>query len=221
MVSESAGVRDHYRKLTAGFGQLQSEEFDQKRQAIDAAFLRQGITFNVYGDSQGAERIFPFDLVPRIIPADEWERIEAGLVQRITALNLFLHDIYHEQHILNDGTIPPHYVMSAKHFRREFVNVKVPGDIYIHICGTDIIRDDKGNYLVLEDNARCPSGVSYVLENRRALKRVFPNLFARHRVRPVEDYSQELLNVLRYVAPEGNEEPTVVLLTPGTYNAAY
>ena len=179
------------------------------------------MTFNVYGDSQGTERIFPFDLVPRIIPAGEWEHLEAGLTQRITALNLFLHDIYHEQHILNDGTIPPHYVMSAKHFRREFVNVKVPGDIYIHICGTDIIRDDQGKYLVLEDNARCPSGVSYVLENRRALKRTFPEIFEAGGVRPVESYPTELLKTLNHIAPAGVAEPTVVLLTPGAYNSAY
>ena len=125
MVSGTASVRDHYRKLTAGFSQLQPEEFDRKRQAIDAAFLRQGITFNVYGDSQGAERIFPFDLFPRVIPAKEWERIEAGLVQRITALNLFLHDIYHQQRILKENVIPPFYVLSGKHFRREFVNFQV------------------------------------------------------------------------------------------------
>jgi len=197
MMAPDGTVRPHYRHFLKHFGAVSPADFDAKRRAVDLAFLRQGVTFNVYGDSQGAERIFPFDLVPRIIPANEWEKLEAGLVQRITALNLFLHDIYHEQHILNDGTIPPHYVMSAKHFRREFVNVKVPGDIYIHICGTDIIRDDKGNYLVLEDNARCPSGVSYVLENRRALKRTFPEIFEAGGVRPVENYSQELLKVLQ------------------------
>ena len=124
---------------------------------MDAAFLRQGVTFNVYGDAQGAEKIFPFDLMPRIIPAREWEQIERGLAQRITALNLFLHDIYHEQKILKDGIIPEFYVLSGRHFRREFVNFEVPKGIYIHICGTDLIRDDQGNYLVLEDNGRCPS----------------------------------------------------------------
>jgi uncharacterized circularly permuted ATP-grasp superfamily protein len=175
----------------------------------------------VYGDSAGTEKIFPFDLLPRIIPAKEWEMLERGLAQRITALNLFLHDIYHEQKILKDGVIPAHYVLSGKHFRREFVNFNVPKDIYIHICGTDLIRDDKGNYLVLEDNGRCPSGVSYVLENRRALKRSFPQMFETIGVRPVEDYPRELLKMLQHIAPAGVSDPTVVLLTPGAFNSAY
>jgi uncharacterized circularly permuted ATP-grasp superfamily protein len=221
MMDARGGIRPHYAHFLKHFSTVSPEEFDAKRTAVDLSFLRQGVTFNVYGDSQGTERIFPFDLVPRIIPASEWEHLEAGLIQRITALNLFLHDIYHEQNILKDGTIPAHYVMSAKHFRREFMNVKVPRDIYIHICGTDIIRDDQGQYLVLEDNARCPSGVSYVLENRRALKRTFPEIFESGGVRPVEHYAQELLKVLQHTAPAGVAEPTVVLLTPGAYNSAY
>jgi uncharacterized circularly permuted ATP-grasp superfamily protein len=221
MVSESADVRNHYQKLLTRFKQLQAEEFDEKRQAIDAAFLRQGITFNVYGDSQGAERIFPFDLFPRVIPAKEWERIEAGLVQRITALNLFLHDIYHQQRILKENVIPPFYVLSGKHFRREFVNFQVPKDIYIHICGTDLIRGRDGRYMVLEDNGRCPSGVSYVLENRRAMKRAFPEWFENVGVRPVENYPAELLTMLHHIAPHGVGDATVVLLTPGPYNSAY
>ncbi|MDQ5978967.1 MAG: hypothetical protein QG602_1941, partial [Verrucomicrobiota bacterium] len=221
MLQADGRVRPHYRHFLKHFAEVGPEEFAAKRSAVDLAFLRQGVTFNVYGDSQGTERIFPFDLVPRIIPAREWEHLEAGLVQRITALNLFLHDIYHEQNIIKDGTIPAHYVMSAKHFRREFMNVQVPRDIYIHICGTDIIRDDKGQYLVLEDNARCPSGVSYVLENRRALKRTFPEIFEAGGVRPVENYSQELLKVLQHTAPTGVADPTCVLLTPGAYNSAY
>jgi len=188
---------------------------------VDLAFLRQGVTFNVYGDAAGAEKVFPFDLLPRIIPAAEWEFLERGLVQRITALNLFLHDLYHEQKILKDGIIPPFYVLSGKHFRREFVNFNVPKDIYIHVCGTDLIRDDKGNYLVLEDNGRCPSGVSYVLENRRAMKRTFPQMFESVGVRPVEDYPRELLRMLQYIAPAGVSDPTVVLLTPGAANSAY
>jgi uncharacterized circularly permuted ATP-grasp superfamily protein len=136
-------------------------------------------------------------------------------------LNLFLHDIYHEQHILKDGTIPGHYVLSGKHFRREFVNFSVPNNIYIHICGTDLIRDDQGNYLVLEDNGRCPSGVSYVLENRRAMKRTFRGMFENIGVRPVDHYPQELLKTLQHIAPAGIADPTIVLLTPGAYNSAY
>lgn len=221
VLTADGGVRPHYSGIIDRFATMDAAEFEAKRRAVDLAFLRQGITFNVYGDTQGAERIFPFDLVPRIIPAREWEHIEAGLVQRLTALNLFLHDIYHEQHILNDGTIPAPYVLSARHFRREFVNFKVPRDIYIHICGTDIIRDAKGEYLVLEDNGRCPSGVSYVLENRRALKRTFPRSFEKAGVRPVEQYPAELLRMLEHIAPPGVSEPTVVLLTPGAYNSAY
>jgi uncharacterized circularly permuted ATP-grasp superfamily protein len=214
-------VTPHYRKLRDAFAGITPEDFTAKRNSVDLAFLRQGVTFNVYGDSRGQERVFPFDLVPRIIPAKEWEFIERGLAQRVTALNLFLHDIYHEQRILKDGVIPAHYVLSGKHFRREFVNFSVPKDIYIHVCGTDLIRDDKGNYLVLEDNGRCPSGVSYVLENRRALKRTFRGMFENIGVRPVEHYPQELLKMLQHIAPAGVAEPTVVLLTPGAYNSAY
>ncbi|MFN2508847.1 MAG: circularly permuted type 2 ATP-grasp protein [Chthoniobacterales bacterium] len=214
-------VRPHYSKLFARFKEMGRDDFERKRQLAASTFLDQGVTFTVYNDEQGTERIFPFDLVPRIIPAKEWERVERGLVQRITALNLFLHDIYHNQSILREGVIPKQIIWEAAHFRPEFMHFDVPRNIYIHICGTDLVRDRDGNYLVLEDNARCPSGVSYVLENRQAMKRVFPALLAQYRVRPVEDYSQELLNVLRYVAPHGKADPTVVLLTPGTYNAAY
>ncbi len=221
MVDATGKVRPHYRQFQDLFQSLSPKEFDLKRQSVDLAFLRQGVTFNVYGDSAGTEKIFPFDLLPRIIPAAEWEMLERGLAQRITALNLFLHDIYHEQKILKDGIIPPFYVLSGKHFRREFVNFNVPKDIYIHVCGTDLIRDDKGQYLVLEDNGRCPSGVSYVLENRRALKRSFPQMFETIGVRPVEDYPRELLRTLEYIAPSGVANPTVVLLTPGAYNSAY
>ena len=221
MVTARGAVQPHYARFRELFQSLTPQEFDHKRQSVDLAFMRQGVTFNVYGDLAGAEKIFPFDLLPRIIPAKEWEMIERGLAQRITALNLFLHDIYHEQKILKDGIIPPHYVLSGKHFRREFVNFNVPKDIYIHICGTDLIRDDKGQYLVLEDNGRCPSGVSYVLENRRAMKRTFPHMFESIGVRPVEDYPSELLKMLQHITPAGVSDPTVVLLTPGSANSAY
>ena len=193
MIDILGAIRPHYRKYQELFRSMTPIEFEAKRQAVDAAFLRQGVTFNVYGDAQGAEKIFPFDLLPRIIPAKEWEFLERGLAQSITALNLFLHDIYHDQKILKDGVIPEFYVLSARHFRREFVNFEVPKGIYIHVCGTDLIRDKDGNYLVLEDNGRCPSGVSYVLENRRAMKRAFPTMFEGIGVRSVENYPQELL----------------------------
>jgi uncharacterized circularly permuted ATP-grasp superfamily protein len=221
MLCADGEPRAHYHRFRELFQTLTFPEFEHKRQSVDLAFLRQGITFNVYGDKAGAEKIFPFDLLPRIIPSKEWDYLERGLIQRITALNLFLHDIYHEQKILKDGVIPPYYLLSGKHFRREFVNFNVPKDIYIHVCGTDLIRDDKGQYLVLEDNGRCPSGVSYVLENRRAMKRTFPQMFESVGVRPVEDYPRELLRMLQHIAPVGVSDPTVVLLTPGAYNSAY
>ncbi|MGF1677843.1 MAG: circularly permuted type 2 ATP-grasp protein [Candidatus Methylacidiphilales bacterium] len=221
MFEASGEVRPHYRQLMRRFNELGEMEFADKRRAVDLSFLRMGVTFTVYGDERGTERIFPFDLIPRIIPNSKWVRIEKGLEQRITALNLFLKDIYHEQKILKDGVIPAHYILSGKHFRSAFMHIDVPKDIYIHICGTDLIRDDKGNYLVLEDNARCPSGVSYVIENRQAMKRAFPQFFERVGVRPIDSYAEDLLETLRYIAPQGKMNPTIAVLTPGIYNSAY
>ena len=217
-------VRPHYRSMLERFDELSDAEIEKKYRLATQTFLNQGITFTVYSDDQGTERIMPFDPIPRIIPRVEWEHVERGLVQRITALNMFLHDLYHDQRIVKEGIVPREVVESAKHFRPEFMGFDVPRDIYIHICGSDLIRDHDGQYLVLEDNGRCPSGVSYVLENRQVMKRVYPKLFAQHRVRPVDHYAQELLNVLRYVAPKNcphPEAPNVVLLTPGIYNSAY
>jgi uncharacterized circularly permuted ATP-grasp superfamily protein len=221
MFESTGNVRGHYQTLLHRYTDMTSEEFQKKRDLADNAFLTQGVTFTVYNDQQGTERIFPFDLIPRIIPKTEWEHIERGLSQRITALNLFLRDIYHDQKIVRDGIIPAEIIRSAAHFRPEFMGFDVPRDIYIHICGTDLIRDGDGNYLVLEDNARCPSGVSYLLENRQAMKRVFPKLFSRYVVRPVDTYCLELLDLLRHIAPNGKIDPTIVLLTPGIYNSAY
>jgi uncharacterized circularly permuted ATP-grasp superfamily protein len=219
-VSDSQ-VRPHYAALFERFQNLDREEFDQRRSAVDAAFLRQGITFTVYSDEQGTERIFPFDLMPRIIPSAEWNRIEKGLTQRLLALNLFLKDVYSEQRIIKEKIVPMEDVVSAKHFRPEMMNFRVPRDIYIHICGSDLVRDREGTYFVLEDNGRCPSGVSYLLENRVAMKRAFPNLFGSIGVRPVDHYTQDLLTILQYIAPQNGRTPTVVLLTPGIYNSAY
>jgi uncharacterized circularly permuted ATP-grasp superfamily protein len=224
MFEEGGSVRPHYQKIADRLRQLDTAEHRRKQTSVDLAFMRGGVTFTVYDDNQGTERIFPFDLMPRVIPKTEWERLEKGLIQRITALNLFLHDIYHDQKILKDRIIPPHYILGAKHFRREFMGCHVPKDIYIHICGTDLIRDRQGNYLVLEDNLRCPSGASYMLENRAALKRAFPELYREARVQPVDSYAAELRKVLQYVAPSslGNStQPNVVLLTPGVFNSAY
>jgi uncharacterized circularly permuted ATP-grasp superfamily protein len=221
MYAAGGEVRPHYRLLAERLSSLPIAEFERRRAAVDLAFLRRGITFTVYNDAEGTERIFPFDLIPRIIPAREWSRLEAGLIQRITALNLFLHDLYHEQKILKDKVVPAAQIFSAKHFRREFMNFSVPRNIYVHICGTDLIRDRDGSYLVLEDNLRCPSGVSYMIENRAAMRRAFPNLFQSYGVRPVEGYSEELLKALLHIAPARSDKPSVVLLTPGVYNSAY
>ena len=221
MFNKDGSVRPHYLATYNRMKDLSVEEYELKGQAVDLSFLRQGITFTVYGDEEGTEKIFPFDLMPRIIPKSEWDLLERGLTQRIQALNLFLKDIYHEQRILKEGIIPPSYILSGKHFRREFMGIQVPKDIYIQVCGTDLIRDDNGNYLVLEDNARSPSGVSYLLENRQAMKRAFPNFFPKAGVRPVEHYPEELLKTLQYITPNGKENPVCVLLTPGHFNSAY
>lgn len=219
---DSAGqVRPHYAKLLERFAGMEPAEFDRKNAQAANSYLSQGITFTVYSGDEGTERIFPFDLIPRIVPADEWAHVERGLAQRLTALNMFLHDVYHDQRIIKEGIIPAEIVLSAKHFRPEFMGFDVPKDIYIHVCGTDLIRDDAGRYLVLEDNGRCPSGVSYLLENRQAMKRVFPHLFTSYQVRPVDRYPQELLAVLRHIAPGDKPDPTCAVLTPGIYNSAY
>lgn len=221
MFSSPGVPRAHYAPLLERFLSMPSEDFERKRLLAENSYLSQGITFTVYQGEEGTERIFPFDLIPRIIPGKEWTVIERGLAQRLQALNLFLQDIYGEQRIVKEGIIPEEIIRSAKHFRPEFMGFKVPGDIYIHVCGTDLIRDRDGSYLVLEDNARCPSGVSYLLENRQAMKRVFPKVFNRYSVRPVDHYPQELLSALRHVAPHQKEDPTVVVLSPGIYNSAY
>lgn len=223
MFAEDGSVRPHYRKTLDRLNRLEKNEYLQKQTAVDLAFMRGGVTFTVYNDNQGTERIFPFDLVPRIIPNSEWQVIEKGLIQRLTALNMFLHDIYHDQNILKDRIIPPHYILGAKHFRREFMGCDVAKDIYVHICGSDLIRGRDGQYFVLEDNLRCPSGASYMLENRAALKRAFPRFFQSSQVQKVDNYPHELLKVMRYVAPVNarTDQPNVVLLTPGVYNSAY
>jgi uncharacterized circularly permuted ATP-grasp superfamily protein len=219
---ERSGVpRAHYRAIHEQVVRLGKDEFAKRVRMSDVTFRNQGITFTVYSDQAGVEKIFPFDLVPRIVPHKEWVKIEKGLEQRITALNLFCQDIYHKQQILRNGKIPPELIYGAKMFRREMFGVRVPKGIYIHICGTDLVRDKHGNYLVLEDNGRTPSGVSYVLENRAVMKRVFPALFGKYRVRAIEDYPYNLLRTLKHVAPTHADDPVVVVLTPGIYNSAY
>lgn len=221
MFDSSGRVRPHYEMLLQRFSEMESADFERKKLLAERTYLNQGITFTVYSGDEGTERIMPFDLIPRIIPSNEWEHIERGLVQRLAALNLFLHDVYHEQRIVREGIVPDEIIRSAKHFRPELVGFTPPKGIYIHVCGSDLIRGGDGQYFVLEDNGRCPSGVSYLLENRQAMKRVFPKLFARYAVRPVDRYPQELLSVLRHVAPDGKSDPTIAVLTPGIYNSAY
>lgn len=207
--------------LVQKIASLASGELIRRQQAAERALLNLGITFNVYGDSDGGERIFPFDMLPRIVAADEWARIEKGLKQRIHALNLFIDDVYHEQRIVKDGVIPEDIVRSAKSFRAQCMGLNPPRGIWNHITGTDLVRDADGCMYVLEDNLRCPSGVSYVLENRELLKRTFPQVFADCNVRPVNEYPGNLLKTLQYLAPEGVERPTVAVLSPGIYNSAY
>ncbi len=213
--------RAHYRTLHEQLNDMTMDDFAEYRRGADASFLYQGITFTVYGQENGIERIFPFDLIPRIIPHHEWQQIERGLTQRVAALNMFLNDIYHEQRIIREKRIPAELVFSAKHFRREMMDITPARGVYAHIVGTDIVRGDDGQYYVLEDNLRSPSGVSYMLENRQVMKRIFAELFANYGVMPVEHYPQELLTTLRAVAPHGYTDATVVLLTPGIYNSAY
>ena len=221
MFSPNGEVRDYCEPLHGKFQQIETEDFLSRKATSELYFMRQGITFNVYHDDEGSERIFPFDPVPRVIPANEWELLEAGLTQRITALNLFLNDIYHDQEILKDEVIPRYLIEEATSYRKEFRGVDVPKDIYIHICGSDLIRGADGTYYVLEDNARCPSGASYLLENRNALKRAFPALFDSLGVRSVDSYPRDLLNMLQYISPRREGESVCVLLTPGCYNSAY
>jgi uncharacterized circularly permuted ATP-grasp superfamily protein len=213
----------HCKPLVERLGQFVVQDFLRKRSSADLAFMNQGITFSVYSDRRGVEKIFPFDLIPRPVSASEWDVMEHGLLQRIQALNLFLHDVYHEQRILKEKVVPAELVLNSKGYRREMIGFTPPGKQYIHVVGTDLVRDNKGEFLVLEDNGRTPSGVSYVVENRLIMKKVFPQLFRDCHVRRVEDYPQRLLDALCSVAPASstNETPTVVLLSPGSYNSAY
>lgn len=221
----SPGVpRAHYRALHQTLLKLPPEELRRSQQAADLAFLHEGITFTVYGSKEGTERIFPNDLLPRIITAREWAKIEKGLTQRLTALNLFLRDIYHECRILSDQIVPPDLLYSCKHFRREMRGLNVPRDIYVSVCGTDLVRLPDGGFAVLEDNLRVPSGVSYMVANRKVLKRVFPTLFRDYGVWPIDHYPRELLSTLRTLVPDNcpyRQDPTTVLLTPGVSNSAY
>ena len=213
--------REHYAALAATLARMDRDEILGRVRSINTSLLQRGVTFTVYADSAGTERVFPFDVIPRIITASEWKRIEKGIAQRVRAVNAFISDVYHDQHILREGRIPRELVYSSLHFNREMIDVDVPNDVYIHVSGVDLIRNEAGEFLVLEDNCRTPSGISYVLENRDVLKRGMPRLFYDYAIQPVDDYPIRLLDVLRNAAPRGNDTPNVVLLTPGIYNSAY
>jgi uncharacterized circularly permuted ATP-grasp superfamily protein len=221
MFTLEGSIRPHYSALLRMISGLPREELQRRKHSADVSFLMQGITFTVYGREEGTERIFPYDLIPRLVTGEEWDVIERGLTQRITALNLFLHDVYHDGKVLAQGVIPREIVYSCQHFRRQMRGLQVPRNVYVAIAGTDLLRLKTGEYVVLEDNLRVPSGVSYMLTNRRIMKRTLPHLFHSYGVRPIEHYTQALLSTLRSIAPEGRPEPSIVLLTPGVYNSAY
>jgi uncharacterized circularly permuted ATP-grasp superfamily protein len=221
MFTAEGDIRPAYSELARLLCSISPAELQQRQRYADLTFLNQGITFTVYGNDAGVERVFPYDLLPRIIAADEWQHIERGLHQRIVALNLFLHDVYHNENILRDGIIPRHLVYSCRHYRREMRGLTVPRGVYTAIVGTDLVRLPDGQFVVLEDNLRVPSGVSYMLTNRTVMKRALPRLFGAYGVRPIDHYGQALLATLRALAPAHRPEPTIVLLTPGVFNSAY
>ena len=215
-------VRPAYRDLTAWLQYTPNEIFLRKRQEADALFRRLGITFAVYSEGGDRERLIPFDIIPRVLAASEWQSLARGLVQRVKALNAFLHDIYHDQEILKAGRVPADMVLNNPFYCSQMAGIDLPGRVYTHIAGIDVVRTDESEFYVLEDNLRTPSGVSYMLENREIMMRLFPELFAQNRVSPVAHYPDELLQTLRSVAPaRAGSDPTVVLMTPGSYNSAY
>ena len=222
MFSGGGGAeRSEYSEVKKLFESLTEEDFKNQKNRINQTFLEQGITFQIYQEDSSLERIFPFDPIPRLITRREWEKIEQGLIQRITALNIFLNDVYNEGHIVNDGTLPRETLYSSANYLENFIGFKPSKNIYIHISGSDLIRDNDGKFYVLEDNLRCPSGVSYVLENRSAMKRAYPDLYRKLNIAPVDDYSQILQESLKYISPSRKDKPTIVLLSPGIHNSAY
>lgn len=214
-------IREPYRSLLNAIGQLSVSQLQQKDLQAGELFMNQGITFTVYSDDAGIERIFPFDIIPRIITAAEWAKIESGIKQRLKALNMFLKDIYHDQQILKDKVIPPWLIGSCPHFTREVFGINVPYDIYVHISGIDLIRGEDGSFYILEDNLRTPSGVSYMLENREVTKRIFADQLGMNHVKMVNNYPLLLHSILLSLSPRPVSNPVAVILTPGVYNSAY
>uniref|UniRef100_A0A8W7PXH1 Circularly permuted ATPgrasp domain-containing protein n=1 Tax=Anopheles coluzzii TaxID=1518534 RepID=A0A8W7PXH1_ANOCL len=221
MLAAGQEVRPSYQHFASWLNQATPDWLRDKQAEADTLFRRVGITFAVYGDESGSERLIPFDTIPRIISASEWKTLEAGCIQRVTALNRFLHDIYHDQDILKAGIIPPEQILTNAGYQLAMQGIDLPRQVYAHIAGVDIIRHNDGGFYVLEDNLRTPSGVSYMLENRKMMMRLFPELFASHDITPVEHYPNMLLDTLRSVSPAEVDNPTVVVLTPGQYNSAY
>jgi uncharacterized circularly permuted ATP-grasp superfamily protein len=219
MFTADGKTRSGYTFFKDRVEQLTKEEFTRRQISAERALMAMGITFNVYSENEGTERIMPVDIIPRIVSAQEWDKMEKGLIQRITALNLFLADIYSDQKIIKDGIIPKDVIYSSKNYLAPCMGIKPPKNIWIHITGTDLIRGNDGEYMVLEDNLRCPSGVSYMMENRELLKQTFPEVVAKTQIRPIADYPHKLLQMLRFISDR--PEPTVVVLTPGIYNSAY
>ncbi len=217
----TSDVREPYAKIAAALHGLDMPAMYNKDKLAGELFMNQGITFTVYADNAGIERIFPFDIIPRIITGNEWQNIEKGIAQRLTALNMFLKDIYNDQKIVKEKIIPASLIASCPHYMREVYRIQVPHDIYVHISGIDLIRGDDGKFYVLEDNLRTPSGVSYMLENREVTKRIFPDMFAGNSVRLINHYPILLHQLLLSLAPQQVHNPRVVLLTPGVYNSAY
>ncbi len=220
-MKQASAIRQPYSAVSNALSKLQLIDLQQKHQLASELFMSQGITFTVYNNEEGIERIFPFDILPRIITAAEWEHVEAGIKQRLTALNLFLKDIYNEQQIIKDKIIPAELIASCPHFTHEVHGIKVAHDIYVHIAGIDLIRGDDGRFYILEDNLRTPSGVSYMLENREVTKRIFPDLLANNNVRMINQYPLVLHDNLVALSPRHISSPVVVMLTPGVYNSAY
>ncbi len=221
MHDADGNVRPHYQAYATWLEHASAERITRKRRQAEVSFHRVGITFAVYGEESGNERLIPFDIVPRIIPAGEWRVLEAGLIQRVRALNMFLHDVYHDRRILSYKRIPESLVLDNTQYRQQMIGVDLPHEVYAHIAGIDLVRAGAGEYYVLEDNLRVPSGVSYMLENRKMMMRLFPRLFARYAVAPVEHYPAALLETLQSVGPDALDDPVVAVLTPGSYNSAY
>jgi uncharacterized circularly permuted ATP-grasp superfamily protein len=219
MFDANGAVKNGYQYFKTEVEKLQTEEMVRRQYAAEKAMMAMGITFNVYSEGEGTERIMPVDIIPRVVDGTEWNKLEKGLAQRIVALNMFIDDVYNKQHILNDGVVPRELIESSKCFLKPCMGIKPPKGIWCHITGTDLIRDDNGTFMVLEDNLRCPSGVSYMLENRELIKQTFPQIVAQTRVRAISDYPTRLLEMLQYISDRPN--PNVVVLTPGIYNSAY